>query len=213
MRRLGIGVKAMLILGLTLHMHRRFHGPPIDYASIAAAAFASWVGIPGPGEPVLIAAGVFAAKRHLDIASVLVVAWAGAMAGGLVGWLFGLKAGRTVLTRRGPLHQMRLRTLARGDEIFARHPLVAIQLTPSWIAGIHGVRSALYLPVNACAAALWAVGIGLGAYYVGPTIVDVADDLGTISLIGLGTLIVIAVGGEVVRRRRRARPDRAAAEP
>ena len=86
-----------------------FHGPPIDYAALALAAAASWVGVPGPGEPVLIAAGVFAAQHKLDIASVLIVAWAGATAGG-IGGLGARAEGRAggAHRARGPLHGLRL---------------------------------------------------------------------------------------------------------
>ncbi|MBV8987655.1 MAG: hypothetical protein JO372_03745, partial [Solirubrobacterales bacterium] len=170
MQRTVVALKVLLILGLALRFHHHFHGPPIGYAGVAVAALASWLGVPGPGEPVLIAAGVLAAKNKLDIGTVLVVAWAAAVAGGVVGWVIGMKAGRAVLTTRGPLHAMRRGALARGDEVFARHPIIAILLTPSWIAGIHTVKAGLYLTVNAVSALMWAVGIGLGAYYIGPTV-------------------------------------------
>ncbi|MBV9048553.1 MAG: hypothetical protein JOY58_09810 [Solirubrobacterales bacterium] len=167
------------------------------------AALASWLGVPGPGEPVLIAAGALAAKNKLDIGTVLVVAWAAAVAGGVVGWVIGMKAGRAVLTTRGPLHAMRRGALARGDEVFARHPIIAILLTPSWIAGIHTVKAGLYLTVNAVSALVWAVGIGLGAYYIGPTVIDFVSDLGWITGGGLVLLVAIVVGAEIVRWRRR----------
>lgn len=202
--RLGSAVKATLVLALTLHLHHRFHGSPIGYAGLAAAAAASWIGVPGPGEPVLIAAGVFAAKHKLDIASVLFVAWAGATLGGVAGWLIGLKAGRAFVAAPGPLHRLRLNALARGEAVFARVPVIAIVLTPSWVAGIHGVRAALYLPVNAIAAAVWALAIGLGGYYVGPTVVDLVGDLGVVTGIGLLVLILAGVGAAVLRRRRRS---------
>jgi membrane protein DedA with SNARE-associated domain len=198
---------------LVLAFHHHFHGPPIDYAGLAAAAAASWAGLPGPGEPLLIAAGLFAAKHKLDIGEVLLIAWAGATAGGVIGWLLGMKAGRVVLTTRGPLHRLRLKALARGDEIFTRHPVVAIFLTPSWIAGIHRVKPSIYLAVNAGSAVLWAVGIGLGAFYIGPDIVEVADDLGLVT--GGGVALLIVIGGiwlEFTRRRRKDRRDRQAAE-
>jgi membrane protein DedA with SNARE-associated domain len=201
--RLAAGVKALLVLGLALHLHHHIHGPPIDYVGLAAAAAASWIGVPGPGEPILIAAGVFAARHHLDIVSVVVVAWLAATAGGTAGWLIGMKAGRTVLSARGPLWKARTRTLARGDEVFARHPVLGVLLTPSWIAGIHRVRPRIYLPTNAAGAALWACGIGLGAYFVGPAVVDFVKDAGLLMEIALGALVVLAVLAEIRRRRRR----------
>lgn len=203
--RLAVIVKTSLVFALALRLHHHFHGPPVDYYGLAAAAAASWIGVPGPGEPVLITAGVFAAKHKLDIGSVILVAWAGATVGGTAGWLIGMKAGRAVLTRPGPLARMRSKALARGDEIFGRFAVIAILLTPSWIAGIHRVRAALYLPTNTASAALWAAGIGLGAFYVGPAVVDIVGDVGWVTAAGLGVLIVAGVWIEIRRRRRRAR--------
>src|SRR5207248_5608324 len=40
------------------HHHHRFSGSPVGYAGLAAASVASWIGLPGPGEPLLIAAGI-----------------------------------------------------------------------------------------------------------------------------------------------------------
>lgn len=194
----------ILTLGLAFRFHHHFQGPPIDYAGLAAAAAASWVGIPGPGEPVLIAAGVFAARHRLDIGSVLVVAWAAAAAGGVAGWLVGMKAGRAVLTTRGPLHRTRRKALARGEEVFGRHAVVGVLLTPSWVAGILGVGPRLYIPVNTAAAAMWAVGIGLGAYFVGPSVIDVVGDIGLLTVAGVVLLVAAAVATEIARRRRRA---------
>jgi membrane protein DedA with SNARE-associated domain len=203
MERLGLALKAALIFALALHVHRPLHGPPFDYVGLWAASAASWVGIPGPGESLLIAAGVLAAQHRLDIASVIAVAWFGATTGGTVGWVIGIKAGRKVLTTRGPLHGMRQAALARGDQVFDRYPVFAILLTPSWIAGIHRVRAAVYLPTNAAGALLWAAGIGLGAYFVGPAVVDFVSDLGWVTGSLLVLLLVGGIGVEVYRRHRK----------
>jgi membrane protein DedA with SNARE-associated domain len=206
MERLGPTVKALLAFGLALHLHFHIHhhikGPPVDYVGLAAAAGASWIGVPGPGEPVLIALGVFAARHNFDITSVVVVAFLGAAGGGLAGWLIGLKAGRRILTARGPLHKMRLHALARGDEIFDRHPVLGILLTPSVLAGIHRVPPLVYNVTNLVSAAVWAAGIGYGAYFVGPPIVDLVNDMGLITGIALGVLVVGSVGAGMIRRRR-----------
>ncbi|MGI9184849.1 MAG: DedA family protein [Solirubrobacteraceae bacterium] len=189
---------------LHIHFHHHFHGPEVDYLGVAVGAGASWVGVPGPGEPLLIAAGVLAAQHKLDLGSVIFVAWAGATAGGIGGWLLGRGVGRALITAPGPLHTTRLRAVERGERVFARYPVIAIMLTPSWIAGINHVKGRVYHPTNAASAALWAAGIGFSAYLVGPTVVDAVGDLGTV----LGALLVIAVValiGVEVRRRRRGR--------
>ena len=201
--RLGASLKTLLIFGLALRLQHDFHGPPIDYLGLGLAAAASWIGVPGPGEPILIAGGVFAAKHKLDIGEVLLVAWAGATAGGVAGWLIGGKMGRAVVTTRGPLQKMRIAAVARGDEVFARYPVLAILLTPSWIAGIHRVRTGIYLPTNAVGAALWAASIGLGAYFVGPPVIEFVDDLGLVTVVGVVLLVLVGILIEVRRRRRR----------
>jgi membrane protein DedA with SNARE-associated domain len=187
-----------------LHVLRHVPAPQIDYAALAIAAFASWAGLPGPGEPLLIAAGLIAAKHKLDITPVLVWAWVGANFGGIAGWLLGRVAGRGVMTAPGPLRAIRLRAVERGEEIFQRLTVVAILLTPAWVAGIHRVGPGIYLTVNAISAVAWAVGIGLGAYYAGPPVIDVIGDIGWISLIGLVVLVIVGIGLELARRHRRS---------
>jgi membrane protein DedA with SNARE-associated domain len=190
---------------LAVHLtHHPLKGPPFDYAGLAAAAAASWVGLPGPGEPVLIAAGILAADHKLDIVSVLLVAFAAAAAGGVAGWLIGLKAGRALLTAPGPLRRFRQAALKKGDDLFRRYTVVAVLLTPTWTAGIHRVRAAVYLPLNVLGAALWAAGIGLGAFYAGPPIVELVNDLGWISLGALALLILLAAGWALRYYRQRA---------
>jgi membrane protein DedA with SNARE-associated domain len=194
-----------LVFAIALHIHHQFHGPPIDYATLAVACFASWVGVPGPGEPVLVAAGILAADGRLSIGSVLAVAWVAATAGGIAGWLLGRMAGRAVITAPGPLRNFRIGAVERGEEVFRRYTVLAIVVAPTWIAGIHRVRTGVYMIVNAASAALWAVGIGLGAYFVGPPIVDAAADFGWLTL---GIFIALVASGVWLGlRRRRVRAE------
>jgi membrane protein DedA with SNARE-associated domain len=195
-------VPAMLHVPLALHVHHRVHGSVWDYLGLAAAAAASWVGVPGPGEPVLIGAGVWASKGRLDLATVLVVAWISATVGGIIGWVIGRRAGRSILTARGPLHAARLRTVARGERIFDRYAVIAVLLTPSWIAGIHRVRSRVFQPTNAASAAVWAAGIGLGSYFAGPAVIEWVSDFGAGTSLILVALIVAGVCLELARRYR-----------
>jgi len=194
-------------MAIHLHLHLIRHGVPvpnIDYFALALGAFASWAGLPGPGEPLLIAAAIVAAKHKLDLTPVLIWAFVGANVGGIVGWLAGLIAGRSVMIAPGPFRGLRLKAVERGEEVFRRLTVIAILLTPAWVAGIHRVGTGVYLTTNVLSALVWTLGIGLGAYYAGPPVLDVMVDIGWISAIGLGILIAAAIGFEVVRRRRRS---------
>jgi membrane protein DedA with SNARE-associated domain len=196
----------MLLLGLHVHLHLFHHvqGPAFDYVGVGLAAFASWVGLPGPGEALLLAAAVYAAKHKLDISPVVVVAFVGATVGGIVGWLVGLKAGRAILTAPGPLHSIRMDTVEKGEQAFKRFEPLAIYLTPSWVAGINRARPGIYNLINLLGAALWAVAIGVGGYYIGPPVVELVDDFGTFGLILVIAVVVGAVVTAAIRRHRGA---------
>jgi membrane-associated protein len=181
---------------------------------IGAAALASWVGFPGPGEAILATAGVLAAHHRLDIGAVVAVAWVGATLGGIAGWLVGLKGGRAIVTRRGPLRQRRLKVLARGERFFDRYGAQAVFFTPSWVAGISRMRGSVYLPANAVSALVWALLVGLGAYFIGPSIADIVGDLGRVGTLILSLLALVTFTGELLRRRKRSRPgSRGAGRP
>jgi membrane protein DedA with SNARE-associated domain len=192
------------LLVLALHVFRdHVSRAQIDYIALALGAFASWAGVPGPGEPLLIAAGIIAAKHKLDIKPVLIWAWVGATTGGMFGWWVGRVAGRGVMTAPGPLRKLRLKAVERGEEVFQRLTVIAILLAPAWVAGIHRAGTVIYMVTNAVSAAVWAVGIGLGAYYLGPAVLDILADVGVVTAIGLVLLVLVGIGLEVRRRRAR----------
>lgn len=203
----------MLILALHINLHFHLHlhllhhrGAAIDYIGLAAAAFASWLIYFGPGEPAMIAAGVIASKHKLDIAPVVFWGWIGAMLGGIAGWLIGMKAGRTLLTAPGPFQKLRIRAADHGENVFRRMEVLAIIAAPPWVAGINRSRARLYLPVNAISAlVLWAAPLGVGAYYIGPPVLDLFSDMGTLLAVLLIAGVTSIVAAEVLRRRRRNR--------
>ena len=178
------------------------HGPPIGYAGIAVAAAVSWFGVPGPGEAVLIAAAVLAARHRLDIGPVIVLAAIGATVGGTAGWLAGMKVSRPVLTGRGPLLRTRRRLIRKGERFFERHGPLGVFLAPSWAAGIHNMPARRFLPLNAIAAFGWAVVYGGIAFLLGPSVAELLGDLGGF----LPVLVVVAIVVVLIVRRLRRRP-------
>ncbi len=200
MRILGRSLTSLALIGLA-HHHARHAG--VDYLGVFLAAGASWVAIPGVGEAALIAAGIAAARGRLDLSAVVALAWAGASVGGASGWLLGLKGGRGLLTAAGPLLKLRLALIARGDRFYERFGAIAVLFSPSWMAGIHDMRASRFLPINVVSALAWALGFGAGAYLIGPSITEVAEDFGL-----LGTILVavgVAAAVVFVLRRRRGR--------
>jgi membrane protein DedA with SNARE-associated domain len=197
--RLAGTALAMANLSAAIHLQNKHaHGPPANYAGVFLASAASWIGLPGPGEAVLVAAGILAAHNRLNLGPVLLYAWVGATAGGVAGWVIGLKAGRALITSPGPFLRARRRTLGRSERLYERFGTVAVILTPSWAAGIARMGAARYLLVNAVSAALWAVLYGLGAYLTGRTITDLFSDLGLLGAVVLGsTLLAVAMLGLV----------------
>lgn len=172
-----------------------------EYAGVFLAALASWAGLSGIGEATLIAAGIAAANRHLQLDVVVAIGWAGAIAGGVVGWIVGLKGGRGLLAAPGPLHDLRLRLIAAGDRLYERYGVAAVLVAPTWIAGIHHMRAARFLAANAATALVWAVAIAGGAYLVGPSIAGaIADER---LLAGALVLAVVALGVGVIAWRGR----------
>jgi membrane protein DedA with SNARE-associated domain len=158
--------------------------------------------VPGPGEPVLIAAAVYAARGRLDLMEVLLVAWAGAAAGGTLGWALGRRFGAALVAAPGPLRRQRAKAASRGTRFFERYGLLAVYLAPSWVAGSVAMRAARFIPANAIAAALWALLVGLAAYAIGPSVAELVGDLGLAGLLALVALAVGAAVAAVVRARR-----------
>jgi membrane protein DedA with SNARE-associated domain len=195
MRFVGLPMSTLAALAV-IHPH----GRGVDYLGVFLASLVSWAALPGPGEAALIAAGISSAHHHLDLTSVVAVAWAGASAGGTAGWIFGVKGGRGLVTAHGPLLRARLAVIARGDRFFERYGPLAVLFTPSWIAGIHDMRWSRFLPANAISALTWALSIGLGAYLIGPSITDIAADAGLAGGALVILLLALAVG--LVARRR-----------
>ena len=191
-----------LAVHVHFHLHHHFHGLAGGYIGLAAAALASWTGLIGAGEAALVTAGVIAAHGHLDVLEVVLFAWFGAVIGGNLGWFLGLTGGRGLVTRRGPFHRARSNALARGERFYERYGMVAVFFTPSWMAGIAEMRWSRFFPANLLAAVAWSLGFGLGAYFAGPPILEVAEDIGLAGTLIVIGLVVAALTAELLRRRR-----------
>jgi membrane protein DedA with SNARE-associated domain len=188
------------ILGIHIHPHLRPQGPALDYVALFLFAMLSGIGINGFGEVALLGAGVYVANHNLPIEPVLLIAWIGAMSGGIIGWVIGWQAGRRLLTAPGPLLHFRIKMLEHSEEVYYLHPSLAIVLTPSWAAGIEKVRWRPYAPLNALSALIWALPLGLGAYFLGSHITtEFSSEIGWVAAAIVVLLVLYRVAQRFLR--------------
>jgi membrane protein DedA with SNARE-associated domain len=165
-----------------------------------AAVVATWIAISGPGEAALVSAGTVAARGEDGIAAVLVIAFLGTVAGSLAAYWLGRAGGRRLLLRRGPLLAWRTRALARSELLIQRRAFLASLLGPGWLAGINEVPPRPFVAGSALSGLLWTLTIGLGAFFVGPSLIALYDDVGRWTTIA--ALVAAGLIGLVVFLRR-----------
>ena len=178
------------------------------YAAVFGFVGMESLGIPVPGETMLIAAALYAGATHkLSIVAVIVAAAAGAILGDNIGFGIGHWGGYRLLLRYGKyirLHEGRVK-LARY--LFARHGgkvvffgrfVSVLRTYAAFLAGTARMHWAPFVAFNAAGGIIWATAWGLGAYAAGDRInslggpVDIA--------FGAAALLVIVVLLVVLRR-------------
>jgi membrane protein DedA with SNARE-associated domain len=164
-----------------------------------------------PGETALIAAGVYASKGHLSIAGVVAVAAIGAIIGDNIGYWLGREGGRRLLYHYAFLTRFADRVMPPAERFFARHGGKAVflarffggvRVTGAWMAGISRMNWWRFLGWNAAGGIVWALGVGLIAYYVGKAAADAISRYGVYGGIGAVVLLALALGTVHVWRRR-----------
>jgi membrane protein DedA with SNARE-associated domain len=143
-----------------------------------AAVVATWVAISGPGEAALVSAGTVAARGEDQIASILVIAFLGTFAGSLAAYWLGRAGGRRLLLFPGPLLAWRTRLLVRSEGLVQRRAFLASLFGPGWLAGINKLPLRPFIAGSALSGLMWTLTIGLGAFFVGPSLIALYDNVG-----------------------------------
>ena len=132
------------------------------------------IGIPFPGETMLLAAAIYAGTtQELDISLVIAAASAGAVIGDNIGYWFGREFGYELLLRFGRYIHFDQRKMKLGMYLFQKHGgkvvffgrFVAILRTYSaFLAGTTRMHWLKFLAFNAAGGIVWA-GLFCFAYY------------------------------------------------
>jgi membrane protein DedA with SNARE-associated domain len=164
-----------------------------------------------PGETALIAAGVYASKGHLSITTVIVVAAVAAIIGDNIGYWLGREGGRRLIYRYAWLERQADRVLPPAERFFEKHGPKAVffarffggvRVTGAWMAGITRMPWWTFLVWNALGGVVWAIGVGLVAFYAGKAAADAIARYGAYGGIAIGVVVVLGiVAAHLVRQR------------
>ena len=159
------------------------------------------IGLPLPGESLMIAAALYAATTHrLDIAFLVPVAAAGAIIGDQIGYFLGRWIGFRVLARWGRKIGLNEDRLSLGRYLFRRYgPMVVffgrfvalLRTFAAVLAGANRMPWHTFLLWNALGGIGWTSLYGFGAYLLGDAVKRVSGPIG-IGMGVVGAIVLIA---------------------
>jgi membrane protein DedA with SNARE-associated domain len=164
------------------------------YAVVFVGILLESIGLPLPGESLMIAAAVYAATTgHMDIFIIVPLAAAGAICGDQIGYGVGRWIGERLLTRWGRRVGLSADRLELGRFLFRRHGgwvvflgrFVALLRTfAAVLAGANRMPWHSFLLWNALGGIGWTSLYGFGAYALGEGVQRLSGPVG----IGLGVV-------------------------
>jgi len=84
------------------------------------------LGLPLPGESLLVVAAILAGRGEISFPGLLMSAWGGAVIGDNIGYLIGRTLGHTLLRRYGGKVGIKPESLQKVEAVFARYGAVAV---------------------------------------------------------------------------------------
>jgi membrane protein DedA with SNARE-associated domain len=189
-----------------------------DYGAwiVFLLVFLESIGLPLPGEAILVSAAIFAGTTHnLSIAFVLLSAAVGAMLGSIIGFWIGDRYGYPLLLRYGSYIGLTEARIKIAQYLFRRQGVMVVLIARfvavlrsvvGFIAGANRMPFAPFMIANGAGAVAWALFYGLGAYLLGKGIEEFARPV-AITLAVLGVIVVIGM----IRYLRRKEQELAAA--
>src|ERR687885_274933 len=172
------------------------------YLLIFFGVMAESMGVPLPGETILISAGILAQRGNLDLGDTILLGILGAVVGDQIGYWVGREGGRPFVLRWGRYVLVTPERLARAEAFFARHGGKAVFLARFFsglrvfgalVAGMSRMRWSTFLLYNALGGATWATAVVLVGYFLGSSLALVQRWLGRATLL-LAVLVALAVG-------------------
>lgn len=147
------------------------------YLAVVVLVGLESMGVPLPGETMLITAAVYAGSTHrLHIALVILAAAAGAILGDNLGYFIGREGGFRLLRRSGYRVGISEARLRLGEYLFRRYGgrvvffgrfVAVLRALAALLAGVNRMPWPRFLAFNAAGGFCWAILYGIGGYAFG----------------------------------------------
>jgi membrane protein DedA with SNARE-associated domain len=169
------------------------------------------LGIPLPGETVLILASVYASTHDVNIAYVIGAAILGAIVGDNIGYMVGREFGYLLLLKFGAYVGLTEGRIKLGQYLFMKHGgkvvffgrfFAVLRFLAAFLAGVNRMPWPRFLAANALGALVWATIVGLAAYTLGKSIHAIQ---GPLAMVGVTFALCVLFAIFVYLRRNEAR--------
>ena len=197
--------------------------PLLVYLIVGGVIGIESLGIPFPGEIVLVSAALLSSRHELAVSPlwIAVAGSTGAIVGDSIGYAIGRRYGRSLfdwLGKKFPRH-FGPRNVAFAESVFTRWGVLAVffgrfiallRIFSGPLAGALKMHYPKFLAANALGGITWAAGTTFAVYYLG---VVAETWLSRFSYIGLGAAVLAGlVIGFVIKRKTEKMADRYAEE-
>jgi membrane protein DedA with SNARE-associated domain len=163
--------------------------------------FLESIGLPLPGEAILVSAAIFAGTtQNMSIGLVLLAAVLGAIFGSIIGFWIGDRYGYPILLRYGSYVGLTETRIKIAQYLFRRQGVVVVLVARfvavlrsivGFIAGANRMPFVSFMISNTIGAVIWALFYGLGAYYLGKGIEQFARPVAAALAVFGGTAVVL----------------------
>ncbi|MEZ4865233.1 MAG: VTT domain-containing protein [Caldilineaceae bacterium] len=143
------------------------------YPLIALGIGLESIGLPTPGETLVLIGAVLAANGQLNIYFVVVSAALGAIAGDNVGYFLGRRYGPVMLTRllrldEGQLHKSERFFQRHGPKtVFLARFIPVLRMLAAPLAGSNHMPARTFIFYNALGGIIWAIYVSIIGYFFG----------------------------------------------
>jgi membrane protein DedA with SNARE-associated domain len=176
----------------------------VAYPATGLGILVESIGVPIPGEGMLLVIAAWAATQHHPLVLVVLLAFAASTIGADIGYVIGFKGGRPFVERFGNFFHIRPDHIARSELFFARHGdrailagrfVLGMRTWGSMLAGMSRMPFWRFQLFSAIGGFAWTLVIAAAGYLVGSNLALVQA---IVRGIGLGGLIVLAMIGVIL---------------